>query len=94
MKSTFVTIVHLYYTTDMSSYTVSIDRAIENAAQHGKRVRVSRGGAFAVIVPEEDAIFLEAIENYIDVKEVKKRRTQSTNSKPVPWVKVKKKLGL
>jgi len=83
-----------YYTIYMSSHTLNLDRAIERAAVQGKRVRVSNGGAKAVIVPEEDAIFLEAVEDYLDIKDVKKRREQPSLSKTISWTKARKKLGM
>jgi len=83
-----------YYTNCMSSHTVNLDRAIERASVYGKRVRVSNGGAKAVIVPEEDVMLLEAIENYLDVKDVKKRRKNASASKTIPWSIARKKLGM
>lgn len=71
----------------------TLDDAVKHAA-NGERVRVRQNGNEAVVVPVEDAALLEAIEDYIDVKDVRRRRTQAarTGAAPIPWEKAKKRL--
>jgi hypothetical protein len=71
----------------------SLDEAVKHAA-NGERVRVRRNGSEAVVVPVEDAALLEAIEDYIDVKDVRRRRAQAARSgaAAIPWERAKRKL--
>jgi prevent-host-death family protein len=64
---------------------------LNRAAFGGERVLVHRGKkAVAAIIPVEDYKFLEELEDRIDVEEARKRLNEPT----IPWVKLKKELGL
>lgn len=51
-----------------------------------------RGKTLAVVVPVEDLAALEALEDYWD--KVMAREAMLDTSRPVPWEKVKQRLGL
>jgi hypothetical protein len=50
----------------------------------------------AAIVPAEDLDLLEAMEDRIDADDARKvlADMKAKGEKPIPWVKVKKRLGL
>lgn len=77
----------------MATAKRTLDDAVRHAA-NGERVRVRRNGNEAVVVPLEDAALLEAIEDYVDVKDVRRRRVQAakTGARPIPWEKAMRKL--
>jgi hypothetical protein len=72
-----------------------LNLAIEQAYSKGRRTPVNHLGKRAVIVPEEDAHLLEAIENFLDLKDVRQRRTRAAarKEKPVSWSSARKRLG-
>jgi hypothetical protein len=82
----------------LSASEVRIPPATFNAVVfNGERVRVQRrDGAKVVILSEEDAAFLEAIEDryWGKVGEKALAEAKTAEEKPVPWAKVKKELGL
>jgi prevent-host-death family protein len=61
-------------------------------ASYGKeRVTLTRNGKpVAVLVSVEDAEALEALEERIDLEDVRRR----SKEKPIPWAKARKALGL
>jgi prevent-host-death family protein len=65
----------------------------DRAATTGDRMLVMRRGkTLAVVVPVEDLAALEALEDYWD--KVMAREAMLDTSRPVPWEKVKQRLGL
>ncbi len=72
-----------------------VETAIRKAAA-GERVHVRHNGDEAVVVPVEDAALLEAIEDYLDVKDVLARRKgmRARGQKPVDFEIVAKRLRL
>jgi prevent-host-death family protein len=64
---------------------------LARAAYGKERITVTRNGKpIAVLVSVEDAQALDALEERIDLEDVRKR----SREKPIPWEKVKKTLGL
>lgn len=64
---------------------------LARAAYGKERVTVTRNGKpVAVLVPVEDAEALEALEERIDLEDVRRRRKE----KAIPLAEVKKRLGL
>jgi prevent-host-death family protein len=65
---------------------------IVNRVAFGReRVLVHRGKKpIVAVMPVEDYVFLEELEDRIDVEEARKRLNDPT----IPWSKVKKQLGL
>jgi len=80
--------------TTRSTPSSRLDHAVRKAAG-GTRVRVRHEGNEAVVVPLEDAALLEAIEDYIDIKAVRRRhaRAAKLGERPISWNKAKKSLG-
>lgn len=72
-----------------------MDAAIRKAAA-GERVRVRHNGDEAVVVPVEDAALLDAIEDYLDTKDVlvRRKRMRARREKPLDFEMVAKRLGL
>lgn len=71
--------------------------AFNRVAYRGERIRVERRGApSVVIVSEEDAALLEALEDRLDLEEAREAlaRMEAEGQKGIPWEKVKVKLGL
>jgi antitoxin (DNA-binding transcriptional repressor) of toxin-antitoxin stability system len=65
----------------------------DRAAKTGDRMLVRRRGkALAAVVPVEDLAALEALEDHWD--RVMAREAMLDTSRPVPWEKVKQRLGL
>jgi prevent-host-death family protein len=61
------------------------------ASHGGERITVTRNGKpVAVVVPVEDLAALEALEERIDLEDVRRRRKEKT----IPLAEVKKRLGL
>lgn len=63
----------------------------------GSRIRVNRrDGVAVVIVSEEDAALLEALEDRFDLETVRKTLAdmKARGEKPVPWEEAKAHLGL
>jgi len=71
---------------------------VVNRASYAKeRVALTRyGRTLAAIVPAEDLDLLEAMEDRIDANEARKALAdmKAKDEKPIPWAKVKKRLGL
>ena len=64
---------------------------LARAAYGKERITVTRNGKpVAVLVPVEDAEALEALEERIDLEDVRKRAKERT----IPLAEVKKRLGL
>lgn len=64
---------------------------LARAAYGKERITLTRNGKpIAVLVSVEDAAALEAIEERIDLEDVRRR----SKEKPIPWEKAKKALGL
>jgi PHD/YefM family antitoxin component YafN of YafNO toxin-antitoxin module len=67
--------------------------AFNRVAYKGERIRVERrGGPSVVIISEEDAALLEALEDRLDLEEA--RKALAKGRKPVAWEKAKAALGL
>lgn len=68
---------------------------INRVAYGDERIILERSGKeLAAVIPINDLELLEAIEDLIDLNEVKKALANPKNRKPVAWGKVKKELGL
>lgn len=68
---------------------------INRVAYGDERIILERSGKeLAAVIPIGDLELLEAIEDRIDLDEVKKALADSKNRKPVAWGKVKKELNL
>ncbi len=71
---------------------------VVNRASYAKeRVALTRyGHTMAAIVPAEDLDLLEAMEDRIDAQDARKALAEmkAKGDKPIPWAKVKKRLGL
>ncbi len=81
--------------TSPSRAPTRVERAIRKAAA-GERVHVRHNGDEAVIVPVEDAALLDAIEDYLDVKDVlaRRKRMRARGEKAVDFETVAKRLRL
>ena len=66
---------------------------IINRAAYGKErvVLTRRGKDLVAVVPIEDAIILQDLEDRIDLETARKRLKESGK---IPWIKLKKDLGL
>ena len=55
-----------------------------------------RGKDLAALVPVEDLVLLEQLEDRLDLEEAEKilAKSKARGEKPIPWEKAKKKLGL
>jgi len=66
---------------------------IDRVYHHGERVILRRHGKDVVaIVPIEDAAFLEAMEDRMDLEEVLRRLNDG--EEPIPYEQVRQELGL
>ena len=67
-----------------------------NRVSYGKeRIVIKRHGKkLAALVPMEDLMFLEEVEDRLDLEEVRAALAQAEAEGTVPWEKVKKDLGL
>ena len=71
--------------------------AFNRVAYKGERVRVERrGGTAVVIISEADLALLEALEDQLDIEAADGALTEmkAKGQRPIPWEKVKAKLGL
>ncbi len=71
--------------------------AFNRVVYQGERIRVERrGGPSVVIISEEDAALLEALEDRLDLEEAREAlaKTKADGEKPVVWEKAKAALGL
>ncbi len=71
--------------------------AFNRVAYKGERIRVERrGGPSVVIICEEDAALLEALEDRLDLEEAREAlaKMKAKGQKPVAWEKAKAALGL
>ena len=70
--------------------------AAEKVLASGRRVAVTVEGTRVVVVPEEDVALLEAIEEFLDIKDVKRRRSRASKrgETPLPYERVRKQLGM
>lgn len=72
-------------------------KAFNSVLYKGERIKITRrGGETVVLVSEEDLALLEAMEDQLDIQEVKKIKAEmeAKGEKPIPWEEAKKKLGL
>lgn len=84
------------------SRTISITEArddfadVMNQVAYGhERVLVERRGrSLAAIIPAEDLMILEAIEDEIDIAEARAALADPSNATPLRWSDVKARLGL
>ncbi len=55
-----------------------------------------RGKDLAALIPVEDLVLLEELEDRLDARDVKRilARSKARGEKPVPWETAKKRLGL
>jgi prevent-host-death family protein len=70
---------------------------LNRVAFGGKRILLHRRGkAVAALVPLEDIELLERLEDLLDVKAAlaAEADSEARGEKPIPWAKVRKKLGL
>jgi prevent-host-death family protein len=71
---------------------------IVNRVAYGReRVVVRRRGKdLAAMIPVEDLMLLEELEDQLDLEEAEKvlANAKARHEKPIPWDKAKKKLGL
>ena len=67
-----------------------------NRVSYGKeRIVIKRHGKeLAALVPMEDLIFLEELEDRLDLEEAQAALAGAKSQDTVPWEKVKKDLGL
>jgi len=67
-----------------------------NRVSYGKeRIVIRRHGKdVAALVPMEDLVFLEELEDRLDLEEARAALAEAGTSGTVPWEKVKKDLGL
>ncbi len=70
--------------------------AVVNHAVYGKeRVLLTRRGReLAAVVPVEDVLLLEALEEYLDVAAAHEALASPENRERIPWEQVKAGLGL
>lgn len=70
--------------------------AVVNRAAFGKeRVMLTRRGReLAAVVPLEDVVLLEALEDYLDVAAARQALANPENDERIPWEQVKTGLGL
>ena len=70
--------------------------AVVNRAAFGKeRVLLTRRGReLAAVVPLEDVVLLEALEDYLDVAAARQALANPENDERIPWEQVKAGLGL
>ncbi len=70
--------------------------AVVNRAAFGKeRVLLTRRGReLAAVVPVEDVVLLEALEDYLDVAAAHQALANPENNERIPWGQVKAGLGL
>ena len=74
-----------------------LPEALNQVAYRGERIVIKRRGkVVAVLVPQRDLDVLEAIEDQLDMEEVRKAlaAAKRKGEKPVAWAKAKKALGL
>jgi len=77
---------------DASKARDEFSDALNRVAYKGERIVLRRHGKdIAVLVPVEDLMLLEEIEDRIDVEEAKKSLRKKGG---IEWVKLKKELGL
>jgi len=75
----------------------NFSETLEQVAYQHDRVRIMRRNkVMAVLVSAEDAEFLEAMEDRVDLNEAKAElaRMKTKKQRPIPWNKAKTKLGL
>ena len=75
----------------------SFARTLHRVASKRERVIVHRNGkSVAAIVPMEDLVELEELENRRDLRAAKKALADAKKKgeKPIPWAKAKRDLGL
>jgi len=70
--------------------------AIVNRAAFGKERLVvhRRGKDLVAVVPVEDLILLESLEDALDLEDARKALADPKNRKRIPWERVKSELGL
>ena len=69
---------------------------VVNRAAFGKeRVLLTRHGReLAAVVPVEDVVLLESLEDYLDVAAARQALANPENNERIPWEQVKAELGL
>ena len=67
-----------------------------NRVSYGKeRIVIKRHGKeLAALIPMEDLIFLEELEDRMDLEEARAALAEAEKEGTIPWEKVKKDLGL
>lgn len=66
---------------------------VNRVAYGRERVTITRRGkAVAVLVPVEDALALEALEDHLDLREARKSLAEPGDN--IPWEQIKQELGL
>lgn len=84
----------------MSDYPITTAREqfadlLNRVAYGHERVRiVRRGRGLAAVVPIEDLVLLEALEDELDLDAVREALADPTNRTPIPWEQVKAELKL
>jgi len=63
-------------------------------ANQGERVRVSMGRRQVAVVPVEDLLFLEKLEDEEDLRDIRASRAEAEREGTIPWDEVKASLGL
>ena len=59
------------------------------------RVRITRRGKqIAAVVPIEDLELIEKLEDEIDIREARKALNEARKKGTIPWMELKKELGL
>lgn len=92
----------MLYNLGMTKVSTAVARKqfsdVVNRAFYAKeRVALTRyGHTLAAIVPAEDLELLEAMEDRIDADDARQvlADMKANGEKPIPWAKVKKRLGL
>jgi prevent-host-death family protein len=84
----------------MSDYPITTAREqfadlLNRVAYGHERVRiVRRGRGLAAVVPIEDLALIEALEDELDLEDVRRALADPGNRMPIPWEKVKAELKL
>jgi prevent-host-death family protein len=73
----------------------SLSETINQVAYGKERVIITRHGkAVAVLVPIEDALFLEELEDRVDLETARAAMKAAEAEETVPWKQIKEGLGL
>ena len=72
----------------------SIDTSVARDGLSDTLNRVSHGKELAALVPMEDLMLLEELEDRLDLEDARAALAEAEEKGTVPWEKVKKDLGL